>query len=960
MTIRASLLGFGLAVGTSSLAFAQEPPANPPAGDGQPAARKPEVIFRNFREAYLEGKFDVAAETLKEYLAANPTDTDLIELDRKFGSTFVLGLRNLKQWSDTPTIDREAKDTVEKLVAKIQAATKKSLSDPKRLALLVRNLGQSPGERLYSEMELKRAGASAVPVMIEVLRSTTDVPTRTGILGALTKLGPDAVPPFLAGLDGLSDDLRTGVVDAIGARPDLLALTGKADTDPLPHLWMFAGSAKSTPTLKDAARTVLSTIAGNIDRRRPSDELVRLATPITGRKASFWSTDATPGTVRLWQWDATSNNVKSREASLASAEEHFGLRALKWAVELAPNDDTIQSAFLGFATSRAVERAKFADLNIANPPVAALLANTSGPVLNELLSRGLVEKDAALAHGVLQAISNRAGWQTTESAISRTGESKPTLLVRALDFPDDRVAFAAAVAILKSGAKDHGAGARIIDILKRAASADPGSGAARVILADPSAVRANRVGEMFRQAGFDTESVGTTKAVLQRVVKAADIDLIVVDRHACEPLLTDFLTQLRSSPVSATIPVLVVASADRSLPPAAEPLLFRLALLIAATETEQIPVPPPFAPDVRRPAKDNERMKAEALELREKGLSRLFEIRLARLERLVTACNFPDSLDLQKRLKIRLPQLTWAALAAEYPVTLESAPDTRRKLDVATKLIGSQPELDAAVQNLPVSDLLRLIEQLENVLTPETQKKFAAMARQINPPALLLRGVIERNIIEEVNLARKLQGFGKVRVMSEPYSAIAVESELQQTQGVFVRSDKAANQKAAVEWLRSIAIGETPGYDIRPADAVLRSTLKSDDLAPIAVDALARIGSAESQQDLIATALTANRPEALRLKALDAAIRHVRTFGKLSSTMNDAGVDMATAGNSPEVASKFATLRKMLLGKPADLANAIRNFDPASLEPAKPKDAPKPAEGDPKPMPMGEEKPKQN
>jgi hypothetical protein len=311
-------------------------------------------------------------------------------------------------------------------------------------------------------------------------------------------------------------------------------------------------------------------------------------------------------------------------------------------------------------------------------------------------------------------------------------------------------------------------------------------------------------------------------------------------------------------------------------------------------------------------------------------------------------------------MKLRLPQLTWAALAAEYPVTLESAPDARKKFDVYTKLIATQPELNATVEKLPVTDLIRLVEQLENVLTPETQKKFVAMGKVINPPELLLSGLIERNTIEEVNLARKLQGFGKVRVMSEPYSAIAVETELQQTDGVAVRSDKAANQKAAVEWLRSIAIGETPGYDVRPADAVLRSTLKSDELAMIAVDALARIGSAESQQDLIATALTANRPEALRLKALDAAIRHVRTFGKLSTAINDSGVEMASTGNSPEVASKFATLRKMLVGKPADLANAIKNFDPASLEPAKPKEAPKPAEGDAKPMPMGEEKPKEN
>ena len=39
--------------------------------------------------------------------------------------------------------------------------------------------------------------------------------------------------------------------------------------------------------------------------------------------------------------------------------------------------------------------------------------------------------------------------------------------------------------------------------------------------------------------------------------------------------------------------LLVVASADQAIPPSLDQLVLRFALLIAATETEPVPMPPP-------------------------------------------------------------------------------------------------------------------------------------------------------------------------------------------------------------------------------------------------------------------------------------------------------------------------------------------------------------------------------
>lgn len=963
MNIRLSFLGFGLAVGaaSSSFAFGQEPAAQPPAGQPGAVQKKPAVIFRAFRDQYFEGKFDVAAETLKDFLAANPSDAELIEIENKYGPTFLLGLRNLNQWSDNPTANAAAKKALEDLIAKTQAATKKITQDPKRITALIRNLGASPEERTYAEIELKRSGAAAAAPMIEILRSTNDLAQRAGILGAVTKLGADIVPPLLASLDGLPDDLKAGVVNAIGSRTDLLNLTGRADSDPTPYLWYFASLPDGlTPTLRETSKRLLETLFGPIDRRRPSDELVVLARAFVEKKAQYLGTDTAAGRVKVWKWDAATNNVKSEDLLPRQADEWFGLRNLKWAVERNPSDETSKAAFVGYAAERAVENANFADLAIVNPAVFMLLAATPTSTVNDLLDRALREQRAALAMAAVQALSARAAKGAAEPTSRAGGVLRPALLVRALDFPDDRVQFAAAVALLRSPANtNHGAHSKVIDVLKRAAAADPApSGSAKALLADPAALRSARVGEMFRQAGFAVESVSTTRDVLRRVSAASDIDLIVLDRHVNSPMIRDFLTQLRSIPSAKSIPVFVVASSDQTKPPAVEPLLVRLALLIAATETEDVKIPPAFAIDRRRTEKDNDAMRADALAYREKTIEALFETRLARLKRLVAAANFPRSELLDTRLLLRLPQLTYAALAAEYPVTKESAPEAYRKFENLTKLIASQPGLDKSVENLPLIDLVRLIQQLEAVLTPELQKKFEFLASRVDYKSLALAHDTPRDAWLEDALTRDLRQFAGVRVVPEPYSATAVELEVKAADlpPPVPASLKAAMVKSAIEWLRKCAIGEVAGYDVRPAEGVLRAALHSDETASAAVDAVARVGTAESQQSLMMLAVTASRPTDLRAKAADAAVRHVQQFGKFAAATNvNAIVAGAKNETNPTIKASLTVLASLIAGKPGDLAEAIKVFSPASVMPPAAKPATPPM--DPNAPKEGGEKP---
>ena len=81
-------------------------------------------------------------------------------------------------------------------------------------------------------------------------------------------------------------------------------------------------------------------------------------------------------------------------------------------------------------------------------------------------------------------------------------------------------------------------------------------------------------------------------------------------------------------------------------------------------------------------------------------------------------------------------------------------------------------------------------------------------------------------------------------------------------------------------WLRKMAVGEISGYDVRPAEAAIRYALFSDDLAPLAIDALAHVPSKEAQLDLANLAVAPERPVPVRSQAAIALVKHIQTYGR--------------------------------------------------------------------------------
>jgi tetratricopeptide (TPR) repeat protein len=222
---------------------------------------KPQALYAQFRELMNEGKYDIAANFLQAFLDSNPTDADLLEIERKHGTTAFTGLRTVPRWSDDAATEKKTRGNVEEAIKRARAAGEKLLRDPARVQKYIRNLGASYEERVFAEQELKRTGDYAVPFMVDEIRNTRDRDVRDGILGTIPKLEPQTMAGWIAALDGMTPDLQYGILRAIANREDVLALQSNAQTDIIPVLWrVLAQPVEQAPTLRAYAEQLLNVL----------------------------------------------------------------------------------------------------------------------------------------------------------------------------------------------------------------------------------------------------------------------------------------------------------------------------------------------------------------------------------------------------------------------------------------------------------------------------------------------------------------------------------------------------------------------------------------------------------------------------------------------------------------------------------------------------------------------------
>jgi hypothetical protein len=519
--------------------------------------RRPESALEFWAAIRFEiedGKLDLAALHLKQLLEKQPADKvddELLAIEANDGMAPFTRLRLISRWAKDKTVQEDATKNVDKLIDRITGALEKRLNDRDRINKFIKNLeGQTAEERLFALAQLKRSGARASPSLVTALRNTGGTPQNQRLQTGIVNLGQEAIAPMYAVLrakdakDAKDVELRVALLDIIKRAADKRAV---------PFLYHAASSYQYPAVVRQKARQTLAYLLETNVERLPAGQvaLTQLAENHYRHKAYY----PDPKRVPVWSWDGTTLSDQPVLLDARQADLYYGLLFAREALDLDPSYQPAQVAFLSLALEQGYRDRldPTAPVKVQNPALERLVRTVDIDLLTQVLDRALVDRRIPVIIGAIRALGDRG-----DVRAARPGASgDPRGLQRALYFPDRRVQFAAATALLRIPANQPSQyAARVVDILRRnvAAEAEPRAMAAYV----PND-KANELQNTLKAAGFQPAIVPGTRAVLEGIHKAADVDVILFYTDVSGSELPYALSQLRADSDAGLVPLLILS-----------------------------------------------------------------------------------------------------------------------------------------------------------------------------------------------------------------------------------------------------------------------------------------------------------------------------------------------------------------------------------------------------------------
>jgi hypothetical protein len=517
--------------------------------------KKPETVPEFWTALRFEidiGKYELAAAYLHQLLLRKPGDEDLVRLQETEGLTPLLNLRKVRVWSRNPKIDEQAHQDVEELIRQVTAAVRRKFSDADRIRRNIRALSAIPEERDYALRELYRSGAAAVPYLVDALRAASEPAEKVNLLYALRRLGPETLPPLLACLDSNDTALKLEVLDILRKRH----LRRREAI--IPQLWHLAASKSQPAEVRKKAQALLADL-----EEVPADRLTPAKVALT-RQAERYYKHRQPfpdkAKVIVWRWDEKEKHPVAGwpgvpTLTATQAEEYWGAYYARQALDLDPSYRPAQVAMLCLALDKAMEKAGPAQpLSRAAPAVHGLVAKSSTDLLLDALERAMKEKRTPVVLAMVRALGERAEARARQPR----GKGEPAL-VRALYYPDRRVQFAAAEALLAiPGDANPRTAARVVEVLARALTTETAErGRRRVLVAVANETWRDQVRDVVTRSRFDAVPAADSRQAL-RILRAGDVDAVLLD-STMPPGAAPVLAQLRADVDAAPIPVLLAA-----------------------------------------------------------------------------------------------------------------------------------------------------------------------------------------------------------------------------------------------------------------------------------------------------------------------------------------------------------------------------------------------------------------
>ena len=507
---------------------------------------------------------NLAKRYLKQMMAQDPSDADILKMRDKHGPAVFLSLGN----------DKRLQPESKTLLNRMNAAFKKFAFDPTRVDGLITKLAGSVNDREIAILQLRSTGSVAIPRMLQVVETTVDENLKDQIIYALTRMGTRILPALHGALESPSNSTKSTVIEAMGFIGEEASVS---------YLWYPAFGNNQPSTIKQSARRALARILRG-DEIKTSEvsgygavkELHQIARRHF-RGEFIWPLNENK-MVDLWAWDNKGNILTSWQVVPETASLIVGSRFAKQALNMSPDRRDLQAMYLGLRLAFDSHIAGWNKPLPTGPGTAHNLALLVGPeVTNEALTQSLKNPNPRAALAALSALS-QVGSRSQLNA--RGGQASPILA--SLRYPDFRVQFAAASVILQLDPEQSFRGStQVVSILMRALN-DGGTKAGLVI--DPNKDRAATFSAYLGQVGFEAKFSGSGQEGFSIAATRGDVEFVAIHAACIRWGLGQTIANFRADARTAGIPIVIYG--PESIYPKIEYLLNTYPMIGFATNGE--------------------------------------------------------------------------------------------------------------------------------------------------------------------------------------------------------------------------------------------------------------------------------------------------------------------------------------------------------------------------------------
>lgn len=484
------------------------------------------------------GEPEVAVPLVKKLAALKPNDTDLAAAVDALGSAVFFRLRQL------PGVPQ----AMAQIANKALQVTSKAARDPAKLEAAVKLLLQAETNRDQAAalVPLLSAGEEGVAWAIHgLLTPKLPLAGRSRLEYILRQAEQAAVDPLIAAVANVRGET------ALPLQALLVDLGGDAA-----GVWLLA------PAFAEPQNQPLQDLVASIYRQLPSRE--QAARTLRSLAKSYLDGDrrftlTADDRVKIWKWDSKAKLPVSQLVSAPLAQARRAALVSNQLLSIDP--DTAPSRELWLQCQlrlHAWEAGLDKDAVWPKEELARLQSWGSGNV-EQVLVTSLAQQDAVSATAALQLLRQLGPGSTLTGA-------KPHPVVEALRYPNRRVQYAAAQALMawNPRAPFNGAG-HLTQVLTHLAGSQ---GQRQAIVGFPNREIAARLAGYFSNAGIEGLAAWTGQTTIRMAQQSPDAELILLSSRINFEPLSITIQELRRDPRTSHLPIVILTEE-----PSEEPLL---------------------------------------------------------------------------------------------------------------------------------------------------------------------------------------------------------------------------------------------------------------------------------------------------------------------------------------------------------------------------------------------------